>query len=58
MKEKNSVGRPPKASVKVSYTLDAEVAKALEKFCNETGRTKTRVVELAVMDYIKNHTEK
>lgn len=50
------MSRTPKDSIKVSYTLDRKVAEALVKFCEETGRTKTKVVELALADYIKRHT--
>lgn len=45
-------------AIKVSYVLDGKVAEALDKFCEETGRTKTKVVELALNEYIKNHQEK
>lgn len=44
--------RPAKDSVKVSYTLDREIAKRLEQFCEETGRTKTKVVEMAIQEFI------
>ena len=44
-----------KDGIKVSYVLDRETAENLDKFCAETGRTKTKVVELAIMEYIKKH---
>ena len=44
--------------VKVSYILEKDVAESLEKFCEETGRTKTKVVELAIQEFIDNHKEK
>ena len=48
----------PKDGTKVSYVLDRKIAEALDKFCEETGRTKTKVVELAIMEYIDRHEEK
>lgn len=48
----------PKDGVKVSYVLDRKTAEALDKFCEETGRTKTKVVELAINAYIEKHEEK
>lgn len=44
--------------VKVSYILEKDVAESLEKFCKDTGRTKTKVVELAITEYIEHHKEK
>ena len=49
--------RPAKDSVKVSYTLERKIAEELERFCEETGRTKTKVIELAIMEYIKKHAK-
>lgn len=46
------MSRAPKDSIKVSYTLDRKVAEALEKFCEKTGRTKTKVVEMAIQEFI------
>ena len=42
--------------VKVNYSMDRSVAAALEEFCDRTARTKTNVVELAIMEYIERHT--
>ena len=47
----------PKDGVKVSYVLERRVSEALDKFCTETGRTKTKVVELAIMEFIKKHSK-
>jgi len=58
MSEKNNVGRPPKDCIKVSYTLDRQVAERLDNFCVSTGRTKTKVVELAIDEFIEKHKEK
>lgn len=50
--------RPKKDNVKVSYTLEREVVELLDTFCEETGRTKTRVVEMAIRAFVKEHQEK
>jgi len=42
---------------KVNYVLDRDVAEALEEFCEKTGRTMTKVVELAIEKYIEEHRE-
>ena len=49
------MSRTPKDSIKVSYTLDRKVAESLEKFCVDTGRTKTKVVELAITEFIEKY---
>ena len=49
------MARPKKEGVKVSYVLEKQVAEALDKFCDETGRSKTKVIELAVKEFIENH---
>ena len=46
-----------KDGIKVSYVLDRKTAEALDKFCEETGRTKTKVVELAINEFIKKHKQ-
>lgn len=50
--------RPKKGSVKVSYTLEREVVDLLDTFCEETGRTKTKVVEMAIKAFVEKHKEK
>lgn len=49
------MARPKKEGVKVSYVLEKHIAEALDKFCDETGRSKTKVIELAVKEFIENH---
>lgn len=51
------MAKTPKDCIRVSYTLERKVAESLAAFCEETGRTKTKVVELAIQEYIKNHRE-
>lgn len=50
-----TMARPKKEGVKVSYVLEKHIAEALDKFCDETGRSKTKVIELAVKEFIENH---
>lgn len=47
-----------KDGIKVSYVLEKKVAEALDRFCEETGRTRTKVVEMAIMDFIRKHSKK
>ena len=49
------MAKPTKDGVKVSYVLDRETAEMLDKFCDETGRTKTKVVELAIQEFVEKH---
>lgn len=44
-------------SVNFSCKMDADIAKRLEKFCEATRLKKTAVVELALEEYLKVHTE-
>lgn len=48
-------GRPKKDAIKISLRMEREIAEMLEKFCSDTARTKTRVMELAVKEYIEKH---
>ena len=51
------MAKEKKDIVKVNYSMDRSVAEALEEFCERTGRTKTKVVELAVKEYIEKHDD-
>lgn len=51
------MARPKKEGVKVSYVLEKQVAEALDKFCDETGRSKTKVIEMAVKEFIEKHKD-
>lgn len=41
--------------LKVTYSMDREIAEQLDEFCNRTARTKTKVVEIAVKEYLDRH---
>lgn len=47
-----------KEVVKVSYTLDKEVADLIDKYNKESFIPKTKIVEEAVKEYIKRHSNK
>ena len=49
--------RQKKDSVKVSYTLERRIVDEMELFCEKTGRTKTKVIEIALEEYLKRHKD-
>ena len=49
------MARPSKDGSKRSFYLDKELEKEFEVFCEKTGRTKTKVVELALREYMDKH---
>ena len=53
--KKGKVGRPAKEHVKVSYTLDKALAERFAEFCERTDRTKTRVIESALEEYMDKY---
>lgn len=48
-------GRPRKDAIKISLRMEREIAEMLNRFCADTARQKTRVIELAVKDYIEKN---
>ena len=42
-------------ATKVSYMIDNKLLKQLEDFCERTGRTKTKVIEMAIKLYLEEH---
>lgn len=51
------MSREKKDGIKTNYYLDKDVVDALTEFCKRTARTKTKVVELAILEYLENHKE-
>jgi len=49
------MAKEKKDGIKVNYVLEREIAEALDAFCERTGRTKTRVVEMAIKDFLERH---
>ena len=48
------MARPAKEGVKRSFLIEKE---RLDKFCYDTARTRTRVVEIAIEEYLERHKE-
>ena len=51
------MAKEKKDIVKVNYSMERSVAEALDEFCEKTARTKTKVVELAIKEYLERHKE-
>ena len=51
------MARPKKDGTKATYIIENTILEELEEFCERTGRTKTKVVELAIKDYLENHKD-
>ena len=49
------MAREKRDATKVSYMIDNELLKQLEDFCERTGRTKTKVIEMAISLYLEEH---
>ena len=48
---------PKKEYIRISLRLDKDVAEALEKMANETGITKTAIIEKSVMQFVDNYNK-
>lgn len=46
-----------KDGVRVNYYLEKQIIDDLDKFCERTGRTKTKVVEIAIKEYLERHKD-
>ena len=44
-------------ATKVSYIISNPLLKELDDFCDRTGRTKTRVIEMALKAYLDAHKD-
>lgn len=51
------MAREKRVATKVSYMIDNELLKQLEDFCERTGRTKTKVIEMAISLYLEEHKD-
>ena len=49
------MANPRKDGIKVSFVLEREIMEATEKFCDDTGRTKTKVIEMALKEFLEKH---
>lgn len=53
----SKMGRPKKDGVKVNFYLDKELMEKLEEYSEETGRTKTKVLEMAIKEFLEKHSK-
>ena len=51
------MAREKRDATKVSYLIDNTILKQLEDFCERTGRTKTKVIEMALVLYLNEHKD-
>ena len=49
------MGREKRNAKKVSYNLDNELLARLKEFCRKTGRYETRVIEMALEEFLGSH---
>lgn len=49
------MARETKDGIKTNYYLDKKLVHDLKAFCDRTGRTKTKVVEIAIREYLDKH---
>ena len=52
------IPREAKEGIKVNYNLEKQLVDELNEFCDKTGRTKTKVVEMAIRDFLDKHKDK
>lgn len=51
------MAREKRDATKVSYIIDNELLEKLDEFCQRTGRTKTKVVEMAIKQFLEEHKD-
>lgn len=51
------MGREKRNAKKVSYNLDNELLAKLKEYCKKTGRYETRVIEMALEEFLKSHKD-
>lgn len=49
------MAKEAKDGMKATYFLDKKLVAELSEFCERTGRTKTKVVEIALKEYLLKH---
>ena len=57
LKEGNVMAREAKDGIKQNFFLEKSLVEDLQDFCERTGRTKTKVVEIAIKEYLDKHKE-
>ena len=46
---------PAKDGVKTNFLMEKTIAEELKEYCERTGRTKTKVIEIAVKEFLEKH---
>lgn len=49
------MAREQKDGIKKNYYLDKKLVLDLQDFCDKTGRTATKVVEIAIREYLDKY---
>ncbi len=48
---------PAKDGVKTNFLMEKKIAEKLKEYCEKTGRTKTKAIEMAVKEFLERHEE-
>lgn len=51
------MAKEKKEGVRTNYYLEKQIVDELDEFCERTGRTKTKVVEIALKEYLEKHKD-
>lgn len=51
------MSREVKDGVRHNFIIEKEISDELVDFCKRTGRTKTKVVEIAIKEYLTKHKD-
>ena len=51
------MAREVKDGVRHNFIIEKEISEELVDFCKRTGRTKTKVVEIAIKEYLEKHED-
>ena len=46
---------PAKDGVKTNFLMERSIADRLKEYCDKTGRTKTKVIEMALTEFLERH---
>lgn len=50
-------GRVPKDGIKKTFYIKKDIVEQFESFCEKTARSKTKVVEVALVEYMEKHKD-
>jgi len=48
---------PSKDGVKTNFLMERSIAEKLKEYCERSGRTKTKVIEMALKEFLEKHKE-